>query len=66
MSDHAGFVFEADYDGARFDELESRGRVSAGVNWSPLPHGTLRAALTAGLADASPDAQLIVGFALTY
>lgn len=66
LSGRASAVFEASYDGARFERTDSESRILAGVNWQIHLRGKLRAALVAGLADASPDAELIVGYALTF
>jgi hypothetical protein len=64
LSSDASLVFEASYDGARFEQTDSESRVLAGLNWQVHPRGKVRAALAAGLADASADAQLIAGYAL--
>jgi hypothetical protein len=66
LSSNASLVFEASYDGARFEQADSDSRVLAGLNWQVHPRGKLRAALAAGLADASADAELIAGYAVGF
>lgn len=66
LSSDASLVFEASYDGARFEQSDPESRVLAGLNWQLQPHGRLRVALAAGLADASADAELIAGYAVGF
>lgn len=66
LSTDASLVFEASYDGARFEQSDSQSRVLAGLNWQVHPRGRVRAALAAGLADASADAELIAGYAVDF
>ena len=66
LSSDASLVFEASYDGARFEQTDSESRVLAGLNWQVHPRGKVRAALAAGLADASADAELIAGYAVAF
>jgi hypothetical protein len=66
LSGAASAVFEVSYDGARFEQTDSESRILAGMNWQVHLRGKLRAALAAGLSDASPDAELIVGYAFEF
>jgi hypothetical protein len=66
LSPDASLVFEADYDGARFEETDTEARLLSGFNWRLPWRGKLRAAIATGLADASPDAELIVSYAVAF
>ena len=66
LSDEASVVLEASYDGARFEGLDADARLLAGLNWQIHPTGKLRAALATGLADVSPDVQLVAGYAFVF
>jgi hypothetical protein len=66
LTSAAGLVFEASYDGARFDESNSASRVLTGFNWQLDRRARLRAALAAGLGGASADAELTVGCAVAF
>lgn len=59
-------IIEAQWEGERFEGAEPEGRVLAGLNWRPLPHGTLRAAVSGGFEDASPDTAVLVGWAFDF
>jgi hypothetical protein len=66
LTKEASFVVEATYDGARFDHAGADTSLLVGANWGITVRGTLRAALAAGLNDASADARLIVGYATNF
>jgi hypothetical protein len=66
FSPEFSLVFEANYDGERFDGADDESRVLFGANWAPWTHGQLRAAIAGGLTDASPDAAVLVGYAVRY
>ena len=62
LGDNLVLVGEASFEGERFDGGDADTRVLAGVNWQALPYGTARLAIAAGLSDAAPDTQLILGY----
>ena len=62
----ASAVFEVSYDGARFEQSDSESRILAGMNWQVHLRGKVRAAVAAGLADRSADAEFIVGYAFVF
>ena len=67
VSDQVGLVGEANMESERFrQQSDSDFRLLFGVNWRPLNRGIIRAAISAGLTDAAPDARLIVGYAYTF
>jgi hypothetical protein len=66
LSREASLVFEASYDGARFERTDSDALLLTGFNWQVHWRGKLRAALAAGLADSSADAELIVSYAVAH
>jgi hypothetical protein len=59
-------IVEAAWEAERFEGFEPEGRVLAGINWRPRPNGTLRAAVSGGFEDGSPDTALLVGWAFDF
>lgn len=65
-SDRITLVGEARFEGERFEGGDSDLRVLGGINWRPFNRGSVRGALSLGLTDGAPDAQLIVGYAFSF
>ena len=59
-------VAEAGYESKRYEDGQDEGAVLVGVNWRVLREGILRLALSFGLSDGSPDAELIAGYAFEF
>jgi len=67
LSRSTSLVYEIAYDGEQFEDAGSDTRALAGLNWRTHPHGLLRVGVAAGVeSNVPPDAELIVGYALTY
>ncbi|MDX1389371.1 MAG: hypothetical protein R3344_09285 [Acidobacteriota bacterium] len=66
ISDQFTFVGELDYESARFEGIDGDLRILGGVNWRPFNTGVLRGAVSAGLTDGAPNAQLFLGYAYTF
>ena len=65
LSAEASLVFEADYDGERWQNTDSDSLLLAGLDWQVHWRGKLRAALAAGLEGSSTDGRFIVGYAFS-
>jgi hypothetical protein len=65
-SDAVTFVGEASFESERFNGIESDLRLLGGVNWSVSNRGILRGAVSVGLTDGAPDAQLLLGYAANF
>lgn len=59
-------VFEANYEGERFADVDADANALAGVNWRLRPHGTLRLAASVGLGERADLAQIVVGYAFDH
>jgi len=66
LADRLSVVGEANVESERFEQLDSDFRLVGGVNWRTSNRGTLRGALTLGITDGAPDAQLILGYAAIF
>lgn len=66
FSSKLSLIFEASYEGERFEGYDADSMVLFGVNWRYHARGTLRAAVAGGLTDTSPDVQVLVGYAREY
>jgi hypothetical protein len=66
FSPRFSLLFEAIYDGERFEGASADSRVLAGVNWRLHPRGTLRGAISGGVESTSPDAEVLVGYAYEF
>ncbi len=59
-------VAEITYDGARLEGSDDKLQLLGGVNWRVSGRSTLRAAVTFGLDDGAPDAQLLLSYAAQF
>ena len=59
-------VVEAGYETARFEDGEDEGQALLGVNWTVFREGILRVAVGFGLGDASPDTEIVAGYAFEF
>ena len=66
LSDRLTVLGEVDFEDERFSGVDSNMQVLGGVNWRVGKEGLLRGALSLGLTDGAPDAQLILGYAATF
>jgi hypothetical protein len=66
LSKSVTLLLETEYEGERFEGGEPDFRALGGINLHGLGRGVIRAAVTAGLDDGAPDAQLLVGYAAEF
>jgi hypothetical protein len=66
FNENITLIGEAVWEGERFDGFGADARLLAGVNWKLLPHGLLRLAVGAGLADGAPDSQILAGYSFDF
>ena len=66
FADNITVVGELTFEGERFDNADDDVRILGGVNWHSFNRGMLRGAVTVGLSDGAPDAQLTVGYAAHF
>jgi hypothetical protein len=66
LSQPVSLLFEATYDGARFEGTDDDSRLLAGFNWEVHWRGKLRGGLSTGLSDRAPDVQLLVSYAAAF
>jgi hypothetical protein len=66
LSDRLSAIGEARYEAKRFEGGDSDFSILAGINWRPENRGMVRVAIAFGLADGSPDAQLLAGYAVSF
>jgi hypothetical protein len=59
-------VAEITYDGARLEGSDDKLQLLGGVNWRVSGRSTLRGAVTFGLDDGAPDAQLLLSYAAQF
>ena len=57
---------ETRYEGERFQGGDADFRVLGGLNWHSSGKGMVRAAVSVGLDDGAPDAQLFLGYAAEF
>lgn len=62
LAPSASAVFEANYEGERFDGTRADANLLAGANWRIKGHGTVRLAATAGLGETSELASITAGY----
>jgi len=66
MSERLVVIGEAKFEGERFSGVGDDARLLGGVNWKPLPWGSFRLALSAGLTDGAPDAQFLGSWMINF
>lgn len=59
-------VFEANYEGERFEDTKPDSNLLTGVNWQLQEHGKLRLAVALGLGETNDQAEIIAGYAFVY
>lgn len=62
----ASAVFEAGFEGERFEDTDSTTQLLAGVNWRLGAHGQLRVAGSVGVGDRSDLSRLLAGYAFLF
>jgi hypothetical protein len=66
MANQVTLTGEAQVETGRFDGFDSTANLAGGVNWQAFQRGLLRAAVIAGLTDATPNFQVLVGYAFAF
>lgn len=66
VNERLSFVGEARIETERFSGFDEDARLLGGINLGAGKRGTFRAAISLGLADGAPDAQLIAGYASSF
>ena len=66
MTERLVVIGELKYEGERFSGVGDDARLLGGVNWKPLPWGSFRLALSAGLADGAPDVQFLGAWMIDF
>ncbi len=59
-------IAEISFDGGRLDRSDDNLRVLGGINWRVGGRSNLRGALTFGLDDGAPDAQILLSYATQF
>jgi len=59
-------IAEISFDGGRLEDSDDDLRLLGGVNWRIGGRSTLRGALTFGLDDGAPDAQILLSYAAQF
>jgi hypothetical protein len=66
MANQVTLTAEAQIETARFSGIDSTASLAGGVNWKLVKRGVLRAAVAAGLTDATPNFRILLGYAYTF
>jgi hypothetical protein len=66
LSDTFAVVGEANLESERFDGVDSDFRLLGGAAWRVSNRGVFRGALTLGLTDGAPDAQILLAYAYVF
>lgn len=66
FSDALSGIAELRYNGARLEGNDDDARLAGGVNWRVGARGNIRGAVTFGLADGAPDAQILASYAAQF
>lgn len=66
ISDALTVVAEGIAESERFEGAGTDSRLLGGINWRVTARGQVRAALSVGLTDGAPDAQIFAGYAATF
>jgi hypothetical protein len=66
LANEVTITAEAQIETSRFEGVDSTANLVGGVDWNAFRRGVLRAALAAGLTDATPDFRILLGYAYTF
>jgi hypothetical protein len=66
MANEVTLTAEGQIETARFDGLDSTANLVGGIDWQAFKRGVLRASVAAGLTDATPNFQVLVGYAYSF
>jgi len=66
MANQVTITAEAQIETAKFDGFDSTANLVGGVNWRAFKRGMFRAALDAGLTDATPNFQVLASYVYAF
>jgi hypothetical protein len=66
FNEEVAVVGELAWDGKRFDGARNSSRLLGGLNWRVGTRGMVRGAISFGLSDGAPDAQIFLGYAYHF
>jgi hypothetical protein len=66
MANEVTLTAEAQIETSRFQDVDSTANIVGGVDWHAFKRGVFRAAVSAGLTDATPNYRILAGYAYTF